>query len=228
LLLLEIVRCGRSNPIGSLRFAVVVLVVGGGVIRMIIRILISTATFTRRADDGAASILRYLLMRKRERERMKDHQKSVPVPKKERERERKRERENGRARRMTLHETAHERNETRNRTSFFVFFFRCDEEKHETHKDAIISVVERENGVVVVGIISSNDDAFSLSERVSSCLIYSFSFLWGDCSLKTRENTPKRWIIDRSSLCFFARFPPKKRKREKRGKNFKIFLKKPL
>jgi hypothetical protein len=93
LLLLEIVRCGRSNPIGSLRFAVVVLVVGGGVIRMIIRILISTATFTRRADDGAASILRYLLMRKRERERMKDHQKSVPVPKKERERERENERE---------------------------------------------------------------------------------------------------------------------------------------
>ena len=60
LLLLEIVRCGRSNPIGSLRFAVVVLVVVGGVIS----IISITATFTRRADDDAASVLPYLLMRK--------------------------------------------------------------------------------------------------------------------------------------------------------------------
>ena len=75
---------------------------------------------------------------------------------------------------MTLHETVYECNEMLNRTSFFVFFFCCNEEKHETHKDTIS--VEREN--VVVGIISSNN-AFSLSERVSS-LIYSFSFLCGD------------------------------------------------
>jgi hypothetical protein len=92
LLLLEIVRCGRSNPIGSLRFAVVVLVVVGGVIRMIIRILISTATFTRRADDDAASILRDLLMRKRESKRMKDI-KSQFHRSKERERQKTRERE---------------------------------------------------------------------------------------------------------------------------------------
>ena len=93
LLLLEIVRCGRSNPIGSLRFAVVVLVVGGGVIRMIIRILISTATFTRRADDDAASILRDLLMRKRESKRMKDIKSQFHRSK---EREKTRERENER------------------------------------------------------------------------------------------------------------------------------------
>jgi hypothetical protein len=53
---------------------------------------------------------------------------------------------------MTLHETVYERNETLNRTSFFVFFFRCNEEKHETHRDAF--------SVVVVLIISSNNGAF--------------------------------------------------------------------
>ena len=65
------------------------------IITAIIRILISTATFTRRADDDAASILRDLLMRKRESKRMKDI-KSQFHRSKERERQKTRERENER------------------------------------------------------------------------------------------------------------------------------------
>ena len=86
---------------------------------------------------------------------------------------------------MTLHETAYERNETRNPTSFFVFFFRCNEEKHETHRDAF--------SVVVVLIISSNNGAF-LSRALSSILsrfdIF-FFFLCGDAQ-KNKRKMPKR------------------------------------
>ena len=57
-----------------------------------ISISISTATFTRRADDDAASILRYLLMKKRESKRMKDNKSQFQCSR-ERERERENERE---------------------------------------------------------------------------------------------------------------------------------------
>lgn len=132
---------------------------------------------------------------------------------------------------MTLHETAYERNETRNPTSFFVFFFRCNEEKHETHRDAF--------SVVVVLIISSNNGAFlslALSERVIRRLIYSFSLLCGDAQ-KNKRKMPKRtarwWTHERMDFnrrvlffCFCAADPfPAKRKREER-QNLK-FQKKP-
>ena len=87
---------------------------------------------------------------------------------------------------MTLHETAYERNETLNRTSFFVFFFRCNEEKHETHRDAF--------SVVVVLIISSNNGAFlsrALSERVSNkSFDILFFFIVRRCP-KQKENAQK-------------------------------------
>ena len=181
---------------------------------MTIRILISTATFTRRADDDAASILRDLLMRKRESKRMKDI-KSQFHRSKERERERKRER------RMTLHETVYERNETLNRTSFFVFFFRCNEEKHETHRDAF--------SVVVVLIISSNNSAFlSRSLRESNKSFDIFFFVLVRRCPKQKENLAqknsaifghKRMDFNRRVLflCFCATDPfPAKRKREER------------
>jgi len=130
---------------------------------------------------------------------------------------------------MTLHETVHERNETLNPTSFFVFFFRCNEEKHETHRDAF--------SVVVVLIISSNNGAFlslALSpERVISRVIYSFSLLCGDAQ-KNKRKMPKRtarwWTHERMDFDFNRRalcsrasvpqthFPPK----ERRGKIQKI------
>ena len=123
---------------------------------------------------------------------------------------------------MTLHETVYERNETLNRTSFFVFFFRCNEEKHETHRDAF--------SVVVVLIISSNNNsAFlsrSLRESTKSRLIYSFSFSCGDMQ-KQKENAQKNSAIFGHKrmdftrrvlfLCFCATDPfPAKRKREER------------
>lgn len=86
---------------------------------------------------------------------------------------------------MTLHETAYERNETRNPTSFFVFFFRCNEEKHETHRDAF--------SVVVVLIISSNNGAFlsrALSERVIISRLIS-SFIVRRCPKEQKENAQK-------------------------------------
>ena len=88
---------------------------------------------------------------------------------------------------MTLHETAYERNETRNPTSFFVFFFRCNEEKHETHRDAF--------SVVVVLIISSNNGAFlsrSLTERVViSRFDIFFFFIVRRCPKEQKENAQK-------------------------------------
>lgn len=88
---------------------------------------------------------------------------------------------------MTLHETAYERNETRNPTSFFVFFFRCNEEKHETHRDAF--------SVVVVLIISSNNGAFlslALSpERVLSRFDMFFFFFVRRCPKEQKENAQK-------------------------------------
>ena len=83
---------------------------------------------------------------------------------------------------MTLHETAYERNETLNRTSFFVFFFRCNEEKHETHRDAF--------SVVVVLIISSNNGAFlSRSLRVSNkSFDIFFFFIVRRCPKEQKEN----------------------------------------
>jgi hypothetical protein len=121
---------------------------------------------------------------------------------------------------MTLHETVYERNETLNRTSFFVFFFCCKEEKHETHRDAF--------SVVVVLIISSNNSAFlsrSLRESNKSFDIF-FFFLVRRCP-KQKENAQKNsamdtkgWIlIDECCSCASVpqtHFPPKER--EKRGK----------
>ena len=135
---------------------------------------------------------------------------------------------------MTLHETAYERNETLNRTSFFVFFFRCNEEKHETHRDAF--------SVVVVLIISSNNGAFlslALSpERVLSRLIYSFSLLCGDAQ-KNKRKMPKRtarwWthermdcdflIDERCVLVLLCRRPISRQKKERREAKFKKFQK---
>jgi len=88
---------------------------------------------------------------------------------------------------MTLHETAYERNETRNRTSFFVFFFRCNEEKHETHRDAF--------SVVVVLIISSNNGAFlSLAltrESNNKSFDIFFFFFVRRCPKEQKENAQK-------------------------------------
>jgi hypothetical protein len=135
---------------------------------------------------------------------------------------------------MTLHETAYERNETRNPTSFFVFFFRCNEEKHETHRDAF--------SVVVVLIISSNNGAFlsrALSERVIISRLIS-SFIVRRCPKEQKENAKRtaRWWthermdfdFNRRALCSCAsvpqtHFPPKERKR--REAKFKKFQKKP-
>ena len=134
---------------------------------------------------------------------------------------------------MTLHETAYERNETRNPTSFFVFFFRCNEEKHETHRDAF--------SVVVVLIISSNNGAFlslALSERVIRRLIYSFSLLCGDAQ-KNKRKMPKRtarwWTHERMDFDFLideccvlvrlCRRPISRQKKERREAKFKKFKK---
>ena len=136
---------------------------------------------------------------------------------------------------MTLHETAYERNETRNPTSFFVFFFRCNEEKHETHRDAF--------SAVVVLIISSNNGAFlslALSpERVIiSRLIYSFSLLCGDAQ-KNKRKMPKRtarwWthermdfdflIDERCVLVLLCRRPISRQKKERSEAKFKKFQK---
>ena len=130
---------------------------------------------------------------------------------------------------MTLHETVYERNETLNRTSFFVFFFCCKEEKHETHRDAF--------SVVVVLIISSNNNsAFlsrSLRESTKSRLIYSFSFSCGDMQ-KQKENAQKNsamdtkgWILlDESGVRVLLRHRPISRQRERSEAKFKKLKKK--
>ena len=140
---------------------------------------------------------------------------------------------------MTLHETVYERNETLNRTSFFVFFFRCNEEKHETHRDAF--------SVVVVLIISSNNGAFLsralTRERVISRFDIFFFFIVRRCPQKNKRKMPKRtarwWThermdfdFDRRVLCSCAsvcaadpKFPAN-RKREER-QNLKNSKKKP-
>ena len=121
---------------------------------------------------------------------------------------------------MTLHETVYERNETLNRTSFFVFFFRCNEEKHETHRDAF--------SVVVVLIISSNNSAFlSRSLRESNKSFDIFFFFFERRCPKQKENAQKNSAIFGHKrmdftrrvlfLCFCATDPfPAKRKREER------------
>ena len=121
---------------------------------------------------------------------------------------------------MTLHETVYERNETLNRTSFFVFFFRCNEEKHETHRDAF--------SVVVVLIISSNNSAFlSRSLRESNKSFDIFFFFFVRRRPKQKENAQKNSAIFGHKrmdftrrvlfLCFCATDPfPAKRKREER------------
>lgn len=87
---------------------------------------------------------------------------------------------------MTLHETVYERNETLNRTSFFVFFFRCNEEKHETHRDAF--------SVVVVLIISSNNGAFlsrSLTRESNKSFDIFFFLFVRRCPKEQKENAQK-------------------------------------
>ena len=87
---------------------------------------------------------------------------------------------------MTLHETAYERNETLNRTSFFVFFFRCNEEKHEKHRDAF--------SVVVVLIISSNNGAFlslALTRESTKSFDIFFFFIVRRCPKEQKENAQK-------------------------------------
>ena len=134
---------------------------------------------------------------------------------------------------MTLHETAYERNETRNPTSFFVFFFRCNEEKHETHRDAF--------SVVVVLIISSNNGAFlslALSERVIRRLIYSFSLLCGDAQNKRKmpKRTARWWTHERMDFDFNRRafctaadpFPAKRKREERQNLKFQKKPNKPL
>lgn len=133
---------------------------------------------------------------------------------------------------MTLHETAYERNETRNPTSFFVFFFRCNEEKHETHRDAF--------SVVVVLIISSNNGAFlsrALSERVIISRLIS-SFIVRRCPKEQKENakrTARWWTHERMDFDFLideccvlvllCRRPISRQKKERREAKFKNFKK---
>jgi hypothetical protein len=95
---------------------------------------------------------------------------------------------------MTLHETVYERNETLNRTSFFVFFFRCNEEKHETHRDAFWPVEENVVVVVVVVVLIISlveDNGAFLSRALSLSLADILFFRARGCPKQKRKKAQK-------------------------------------